>query len=105
VRAEALRPLPEPTVLDWLAKRPRASLFATTLTQGEFLYAIRPLADGRRRRALCDAAKKILSEDVAGQLLSFDSDAAVMCAAIAASRRRVGKPRYPQRERLRRLRN
>ena len=92
VLSEALRPLPEPTVLAWLAKRPRASLFTTTVTRGEVLYGIRLLADGKRRRALWDAAKKIFSEEFAGQVLSFDSDAADMYADIAASRRAVGNP-------------
>ena len=92
VLSEAMRPLPEPTVLDWLAKQPRASLFTTTVTQGEVLYGIRLLADGKRRRALWDAAKKIFSEDFTGQVLSFDGDAADMYAEIAASRRMLGEP-------------
>ena len=92
VLSEALRPLPEPSVLDWLAKRPRASLFTTTVTQGEILYGIRLHSDGKRQRGLWDAAKRIFSEDFAGQVLSFDSDAADMYAEIAAARRIAGKP-------------
>ena len=92
VLSEALRPVPEPAVLDWLAKQPRASLFTTTVTQGEVLYGIRLLADGKRRRGLWDAAKKIFSEDFEGQVLNFDSDAADTYAEIAASRRMAGKP-------------
>jgi predicted nucleic acid-binding protein len=88
VLSEALRPSPEPSVLKWLAKQPRTSLFTTTVTQGEVLYGIRRLADGKRRRGLWDAAKQIFSEYFAGQVLSFDSDAADMYAKIAASRRR-----------------
>jgi predicted nucleic acid-binding protein len=48
VLSEALRPVPEPSVLDWLANQPRASLFVTTITRGEILYGIRLLADGKR---------------------------------------------------------
>ncbi len=92
VLSEALRPVPEPCVLDWLSNQPRASLFTTTVTRGEILYGIRLLADGKRRRGLWDAAKKIFDEDFAGQVLSFDSDAADMYAEIAASRRTAGKP-------------
>jgi predicted nucleic acid-binding protein len=92
VVSEALRPLPEPCVLNWLANQPRASLFTTTVTRGEVLYGIQLLSDGKRRRGLWDAAKKIFSEDFAGQVLSFDSDAADMYAEIAASRRMTGKP-------------
>jgi hypothetical protein len=92
VISEVLRPVPEPSVLDWLANQPRSSLFTTTATRGEILYGIRLLSDGKRRRGLWDAAKKIFDDDFADQVLSFDSDAADMYAEIAASRRSAGKP-------------
>lgn len=82
---------PQPSVLHWLANQPRASLFTTTVTRGHVLYGIRVLSDGKRRRGLWDAAQKIFSEDFAGQVLSFDSDAADMYTEIAASRRTAGK--------------
>ena len=44
VLSEALRPVPEPSVMDWLTNHPRASLFITTVTRGEILYGIRILA-------------------------------------------------------------
>ena len=92
VLSEVLRPVPEPAVLAWLTNQPRASLFTTTVTRGEILYGVRLLSDGKRRRGLWDAARKIFDEDFAGQVLSFDSDAADMYAEIAASRRTAGKP-------------
>jgi len=92
VLSEALRPVPEPSVLDWLENQPRASLFITTVTRGEILYGIRLLADGKRQRGLWEAAKGIFDEDFAGQVLSFDNDAADMYAEISASRRSAGKP-------------
>ena len=92
VLSEALRPSPDTSVLEWIAKQPRASLFTTTVTRGEMLYGIRLLSDGKRRRAVWDAAVKIFSDDFAGQVLSFDNDAADMYAEIAASRRNAGKP-------------
>jgi toxin FitB len=92
VLSETLRPVPEPSVLDWLANQPRASLFTTSVTRGEILYGIRLLSDAKRRRGLWDAAKKIFDEDFADQVLSFDSDAADMYAEIAVSRRTAGKP-------------
>ncbi|MEA3175858.1 MAG: toxin FitB [Gammaproteobacteria bacterium] len=92
VISEVLRPVPQPSVLDWLANQPRASLFTTTVTRGEILYGIRLLSDGKRRRGLWDAAKNIFDDDFADQVLSFDSDAADMYAEIAASRRAAGKP-------------
>ncbi len=92
VLSEALRPIPEPSVLAWLANQPRASLFTTAVTRGEILDGIRVLPDGKRRQGLWDAANKIFDEDFAGHVLSFDSDAADMYAEISASRRTAGKP-------------
>ena len=92
VLSETLRPVPEASVLVWLANQPRASLFTTTVTRGEILCGMRLLSDGKRQRGLWDAAKKIFDEDFADQVLSFDSDAADMYAEIAASRRTTGKP-------------
>jgi predicted nucleic acid-binding protein len=92
VLSEALRPVPEPLVLDWLSNQPRASLFITTVTRAEILYGFRILTDGKRRRGLWDAAMKILDEDFADQILSFDSEAADVFADIAASKPAAGKP-------------
>jgi predicted nucleic acid-binding protein len=92
VLSEALRPVPDSSVMAWLASQPRASLFTTTVTRGEILYGIRLLSDGKRRRGLWDAARKIFDEDFAGHVLSFDSEAADMYAEISASRRTGGKP-------------
>jgi predicted nucleic acid-binding protein len=92
VLSEALRPVPEPSVLDWLADQSRASLFTTAVTRGEILYGIRLLSDGKRRQGLWDAVSKMFYEDFADHVLSFDSDAADMFAEIAASRRIAGKP-------------
>jgi toxin FitB len=92
VLSEALRPVPESSVMDWLAIQPRASLFTTAVARGEILYGIRLLPDGKRRRGLWEAATAIFDEDFAGQVLSFDNDAADMYAEISASRRSAGKP-------------
>jgi toxin FitB len=92
VLSEALRPVPEACIMAWLANQPRASLFTTAVTRGEILYGIHLLCDGKRRRGLWDAARKIFDEDFAGHVLSFDSEAADMYAEISASRRTAGKP-------------
>jgi predicted nucleic acid-binding protein len=50
VLSVALRPSPKLSFLNWLSSQPRASLFTTTVTQGEVLHGIRLLTDGKRRR-------------------------------------------------------
>lgn len=92
VLSEVLRPEPELRVLAWLDEQPANSVFTTAITQGEILYGVRLLADGQRRRKLWDAANAIFDDDLAGRVLSFDSDSAGHYAQIGASRRAAGRP-------------
>lgn len=92
VLSELLRPAPNAAVLAWLADQPRAALFTTTVIRAEILYGVRLLPEGARKQALLGATRAIFDEDFAGQVLSFDSDAADAYAEIAASRRSAGKP-------------
>ncbi len=92
VLSETLRPAPEAKVLTWLASQPRAALFTTVVTRGEIFYGLRLLPDGARRQNLWTATQAIFDEDFAGQVLSFDNDAADAYAQIAASRKQAGKP-------------
>ncbi|WP_440997850.1 type II toxin-antitoxin system VapC family toxin [Arhodomonas sp. SL1] len=92
VLSEVLRPVPEHQVVDWLERQPRRSLFTTTVTRGELFYGVRLLPEGQRRHRLMEALEAILDEDFAGQVLSFDADAADSYADIAAARRMRGRP-------------
>ena len=92
VLSELLRPVPEPRVLAWLDMQPRAALFTTTITQAEILYGASVLPKGKRRKMLLEAVQAIFVADMAGQVLSFDNDAANAYAQIAASRRAQGRP-------------
>jgi predicted nucleic acid-binding protein len=92
VLSEMLRPEPDARALEWLAAQPRAALFTTTITRGELLYGVRLLAEGRRKSSLLAAVEAIFDQDLAGQVLSFDTHAADAYAEIAASRKTAGKP-------------
>jgi toxin FitB len=92
VLSEAARPKPSPAVLGWLAAQPAAQLFTTTISEGEMLCGLALLLEGRRRVALEEAARQMFAEDFAERILPFDSAAAQEFAAIAAARRRQGRP-------------
>lgn len=92
VLSESLRPVPEPQVLDWLARQPANLLFLTSVTQAEILYGISILDSGRRRDELAEAAAAMFAEDFGGGILGFDTEAAPAYAAIASERRRSGHP-------------
>jgi predicted nucleic acid-binding protein len=93
--SELLRPVPEARVEVWLAGQNGASVYLTAVSEAELRYGVAIMADGRRRAALAQAIEAILREDFAGRILPFDSLAAVAYAAIAASRRAVGRPISP----------
>lgn len=92
VLSEILRPAPEARVIAWLEAQPRLALFTTTVTQAEILYGVRVLPAGQRRAALLDAVQAVFALDFAGQILSFEGDAAAAYAEIAAARRSAGRP-------------
>lgn len=92
ILSEALRPVPEARVLDWLARNPASLLFLTSVTQAEILYGIAILNSGRRRDELAAAAAAMFAEDFGGRILGFDAEAAPAYAAIASERRRAGRP-------------
>ncbi len=92
VLSETLRPVPDECVLTWLGAQPRSALFTTTVTRGELLYGMHLLPDGQRKTNLLSAVLSIFDADLAGQVLSFDSDAADAYAEIAANRKAAGKP-------------
>lgn len=92
VLSEVLRPAPDQRVMAWLCKQPRAALFTTTVTRAELLYGIRLLPEGQRKSALLTAVRAIFESDLAGQVLSFDGEAADAYAEVAAERRAIGRP-------------
>lgn len=92
VISEVMRPLPAASVTKWLETQRRASVFSTTITQAEILYGIHLMPEGKRRDGLLGAAMTFFNVRLAGKVLSFDSDAAVIFSRLAADRRRSGRP-------------
>lgn len=92
VLSEAVRPAPDAKLRTWLDAQPATSLFATTVSQAEMLYGLQLPPLGQRRRALQSAIEAIFELDFADRVLPFDSPAARAFAAIAADRRKAGRP-------------
>jgi toxin FitB len=92
VLAELMRPRPSPRVLAWVARQSPTELFTTTITEAEVFYGIELLSKGKRREGLLGAAEAIFTEDLAGRVFGFESDAARAFAEIAAHRRALGRP-------------
>ncbi len=92
VLSELMKPQPVPQVVAWVAQQSAIELFTTTITEAEIFYGIELLAKGKRREVLLAAAEAMFTEDLAGRVLGFESDAARLFSKVAAQRRMVGRP-------------
>lgn len=92
VISELMRPKSSAQVANWIAQQPGTELFTTSITEAEIFYGIELLGRSKRREGLLAAAEAMFSEDFAGRVFVFDSDAARVFAKIAAARRGLGRP-------------
>lgn len=92
VVSELMRPSPDPAVEAWVAGQPAPSLFLTVISEAELRYGVAIMPAGRRRDVIAAGIEGMLTEDFAGRILPFDSDAARAYATIAAERRAAGRP-------------
>jgi toxin FitB len=92
VLSEALRRSPADSVSRWMKAQPATTLFTTTICEAEIFYGLALMPAGRRRTRLARAVTAIFEDAFADRILSFDSAAARAFAAIAAGRRRLGRP-------------
>lgn len=91
VLSELMRAKPAPEVLAWIDSQPTSQLFISSITVAEILYGIARMADGKRKQGLLDLATLMFDEDFAGRILSFDADAAIHYAGLAAESEAKGK--------------
>ena len=92
VLSEVLRPEPDAGIKAWLRSQAAASVFTTAITQAEIMYGIAIMPKGQRQATLLTVATLIFEDEFRGRVLSFDSDAADIYAAIASGRRQAGQP-------------
>ena len=96
VVSELMRQTPAPAVMAWFSAQDSAELYLTAVSEAELRTGVAILPAGRRREriaAVVDAVvDAVVEHDFAGRVLPFNSAAARTYAAIAASRRSVGRP-------------
>ncbi len=66
VISELFRPLPEPAVIDWMARQPATALFTTAITRSEPLYGVKRLPAGRWQDALLEGLTRWFDRADAG---------------------------------------
>ena len=92
VISEAMLPLPNARVRQWLGAQPSQQLFTTSVSLAEILYGIEILPLGKRRAGLLKTAETMFATLFAQRILGFDAPAARAFPEIAASRRLLGRP-------------
>jgi hypothetical protein len=92
VVSESVRPSPSEAVLRWLAAQDPLEVWTTTVTQAEVLAGVEMLPAGKRRTSLAETVEKIFTDDLSGQVLPFDEDAARMYGKIMAQRKAIARP-------------
>jgi predicted nucleic acid-binding protein len=91
VLSAIMDPAPDQKVLVWLNRQPASSVWTTTISLMEFRYGIAKMPAGRRRQVLSQGLEEVLSTEIEGRVISFDSAAAEQAAELSALRRRRGK--------------
>lgn len=92
VISELMRPVPSPSVSEWIAGQLPAQLYTTAINESEIFFWIELSARGKRRDGLLAAAEKLFSGILVNPVLAFDSSAARAYASLLGHRRRLGKP-------------
>jgi toxin FitB len=90
VVSELMRPTPEPLVLHWFNRLSAEDAHLTSITVAEILLGIELLPPGKRRDVLRAGAERTLGV-FAGQVLSFDENAAHAFCLLSSARRRHGR--------------
>jgi toxin FitB len=88
-----MRTVPDRSVVAWLDRQLRSSVWITSITVMELHQAIQSLPIGRRRTALHGALRQVISENIGDRIASFDDAAAQATASVTAERRRAGELR------------
>jgi predicted nucleic acid-binding protein len=92
VVSEILALRPDDRVTRWLDKKPRVSIWTTSVTIFEIRFGLETMFGGRRRAALLVGFERWLSEVVQERIAIYDEMAARRAAELAAERQRKGRP-------------
>ncbi len=91
VISELMRPEPNSTVIEWLDEQFSNELFLPAIVKAEIEMGIAILDDGKRKRALLQAAELIFMS-FTNRCLPFDGETATHYAKIIAFTKKQGRP-------------
>jgi predicted nucleic acid-binding protein len=82
---------PDESVIAWLDRQPRTSIWTTSITVLEVRFGLQIMASGKRRSALIRAFDGLLDK-ISRRVAPFDVAAAEKAADLMASRLQQGRP-------------
>ncbi len=91
VLSEFMRPQPADAVVDWLNRQDAETVWIASIVVLEIRFGLELLDNSERRLRLEQAFETVVSRDLGGRVLPFDSAAADRTARLAALARRQGR--------------
>jgi toxin FitB len=92
VLSELMLRAPDKTVVAWLDRQPRTSVWTTAITIFEIRFGLEAMPFGKRRDILIDDFDEFLGR-IEHRIAPFDYDAAQHASTLMASRKMQGRPR------------
>jgi len=91
VLSALMRRVPDHSVVTWLDRQPRMSVWITSVTVFEVQFGLQILAAGKRRTLLTQAFEELLDR-IGHRIAPFDVAAAGHASDLMADRHRKGRP-------------
>ncbi|MGH7136567.1 MAG: type II toxin-antitoxin system VapC family toxin [Pirellulales bacterium] len=92
VVSELMRPSPDASVLQWLDRQARTSIWITSVNVFELRFGLETMPAGKRQAAMNSWFEQWLGDIVQQRILVYDEAAARMASDLAAARARKGRP-------------
>ena len=92
VISEAMRPVPEPSVMAWLNSQNTAELWTSTIVAAEVYSGLDLMPAGKRQRQLLEGAELMFNRFFGARILGFDLLAARAYGAVLKARQAMGLP-------------
>ena len=91
VVSEPLKPNADPTVVAWIDAQVIETLYLSTVSVTELRYGIAVLPDGKKKESLRTSLDKRILPLFESRILSFDMEAAKICAEVRVRARAAGQ--------------
>ena len=91
VLSALMRQTPDSKVVAWLDKRPRTSIWTTSVTVLEIRFGLQIMTAGKRRSSLIQAFEAVLDK-IGHRVVPFDTAAAQQAGDLMALRHKKGQP-------------